>query len=165
MIAAPATLEEIRDEEAGASYPCDVLAGCRTALVVFAAGFFGRQDAYWVAEANLRATCIDVDADRLDAMAAVYPTGWDFLEADAYVWAPRQTGRWDVVSVDCPTGHFERCADLLPTWCRLAGHAVVLGTGPNHETLVIPEGWRLAEVRRRSNYVVGGVWWAVLERV
>lgn len=163
MIAAPETLEEIRDEFSGASYPHDVLVTGGTALVVFAAGFFGRQDAYWVAEANMRATCLDVDADRLDAMAAVYPTDWDFIEADAYTWAPAAVGQWDVVSVDCPTGHFEKCAELLPVWCRLASRAVVLGAGPNHDELAPPPGWRLLEARRRSNYVPGGVWWAVLE--
>ena len=165
MIAAPATLEEIRDDHAGAVYPRAILGGCHTALVVFAAGFFGRQDAYWIAEANLHATCIDTDAERLDAMAAVYPTGWDFIEADAYRWVERATGRWDVVSVDCPTGHFEKCADMLPVWCRLATRAVVLGTGPNHDALTSPPGWRLLEARRRSDYVPGGVWWAVLEAV
>ncbi len=161
MITAPATLEEIRNDGDGATFPCDALAGSHTALVLFAAGFFGRQDAFWIAEALMHATCVDIDHERLDAMAAVYPTDWDFLEANVYEWAPGQTGQWDVVSVDCPSGHFDQCADLLPVWCRLARRLVVLGAGRGQE-FVQPSGWEVTDVRRRSSYG-GGVYWAVLE--
>lgn len=165
MIAIPETLEEIRNDADGETYPQDRLAGAESALVLFSAGFFGRQDAFWIASAGLRAMCIDTDADRLDAMAAVYPTHWDFIEANVYEWAPaaaEMSRHWDVVSVDCPSGHFDRCADLLPLWCSLARRVVVLGCGQNRGSINVPAGWVLSDMRRRSNYD-GGVYWAVVE--
>lgn len=162
---APASLAEVGREAEPALYPRRVLAGCETALILFASGFWGRQDGFWVADAGLRATCIDVDADRLDEMAALYPTDWYFVEADAYAWAPTASGRWDVVSADCPTGHFDRCAEMLPVFCRLAKRAVVVGAGPDRDAIVAPDGWEMTEFLWRSNYVRGGVHWAVLEAV
>lgn len=164
-MAAPETLEEIGHSDEADLYPRHVLKGCETALVLFSAAFFGRQDAYWVADAGLRATCLDTDADRLDQMADVYPTDWDFIEADVYEWAPAaesMSRHWDVVSVDCPSGHFDRCADLVPLWCALARRAVVLGCGLNRRDILVPSGWRLSETRKRSMYD-GGVYWAVME--
>lgn len=156
------TMDEIA-ERADASFPSRVLAFGESALVLFAAGFYGKQDAYWVADAGMQATCVDVDADRLDAMAAVYPTDWDFIEADVYSWIEHAVGQWDVVSVDCPTGHFERCAERLPQFCRLARRAVVLGAGAEHAALFPPEAWRVSDVVHRSDYAPGGVFWAVVE--
>lgn len=161
---APETLDEIRDEGSGASFPCELLVGNETALALFAAGFFGRQDGYWIADAGLTATCIDTDADRLDAMAAVYPTDWDFIQADVYKWVPKAVGQWDVVSVDCPTGHFDQCAEMLPEFCRLARRVVVLGADKNGQSLQPPAGWEMTGFRHRSDYVEGGVFWSVVER-
>jgi hypothetical protein len=69
---------------------------------------------------------------------------------------------WGVVTLDPWTNQFQRCADNLQAWCWLARHAVVLGTG--HSTdVTAPAGWRVADVRKRSEYD-GGVFWTVLER-
>lgn len=161
---APATLEAIRDAEGGELYPRHVLIGCETALVLFAAGFWGRQDAYWVAEAGLRATCVDTDGERLEQMRALYPGGWDFAEADAYAFAEATGQMWDLVSIDCPTNHFERCADLVPLWCEIARQAVVLGTNRQlAREINPPAGWEKTEIRYRSDFA-GGVYWATLER-
>lgn len=161
---APETLEEIRSPVDGLSFPCPALAGSSTALVLFAAGFWGRQDAYWIADAGLHATCIDIDHEKLDEMAAVYPTSWDFLEADAYDWAEATTSRWDVVTVDCPSAHFDRCAERVALWCQLARRLVVLGAGRHQrDAIEAPAGWAVTDIRRRSNYD-GGVYWVVLER-
>lgn len=158
----PATLEAIRSEPEGIAYPCDMLIGCKDALVLFAAGFHGKQDAFWIAEAGLAATCVDNDAQKLLEMRHVYPIAWEFITDDAFEYIATIDRRWDVVSVDCPSGAFDRCADLIGDWCRLARHAVVLGTGPD-TPLEAPDGWTVTDRRHRSDYD-RGVYWAVLER-
>lgn len=159
---APRTREDIRDEEAGESFPQYLLVGCETALVLFAAGFLGKQDAFWIAEAGLTATCIDSDAERLGEMMPLYPYRWAFLHDDAFDYATDTRRKWDVVTVDCPSGAFARCSGMVDVWCSRARVAVVLGTG--FRTIVTaPEGWRVTERRRRSSHD-GGVYWTVLER-
>lgn len=154
------TLAEIRDDAAGRSYPRYLLRRGETALVLFAGAFHGRQDAIWVEAAGMTGTCVDVRP--MTAMQAMYPAGWEFVQADAYEYAHASDRIWDVVSVDCPTGQFGRCADMLPLWCRLARRAVVLGCAPGFEASV-PPGWFLASLMRRSDYA-GGVCWAVVQR-
>lgn len=155
------TLEEIRD--AGAKFPHEALVGSETALLCFCAAFLGRQDAFWVADAGLKGTCVDVDQEKLDAMWAVYPEGWEFVCADAFEFAPETDRQWDVVTLDPYTQDFTRTADNLPVWCRLARHKVLLGTGIG-TVVTPPPGWRMSEHMRRSDYD-GGVYWTVLERV
>jgi hypothetical protein len=150
------------DPAEGKLYPRHVLEGAETALCVFAAAFLGRQDAHWLNEAGLQVDCIDIDLPRLERMKALYPESWRYLCVDAFDFAKNTGGMWDVVSVDCPTGAFQRCADMIGTWCDLARQAVILGTG--HDTaLTPPPGWKLTDFRRRSDFK-GGVYWAVLER-
>lgn len=160
---APATLGHVRDEGAGDSYPRGLLARCDNALVLFAAAFLGRQDAYWVADAGVRATCVDTDQARLAEMEALYPRDWQFIAADAFAYAEGTDRRWDLVSVDCPSDAFEKCASLVGTWCSIAEVAVVLGNGLGVR-VVAPDGWRVTETRKRSDFV-GGTYWAVLEPV
>lgn len=155
------SLDVIRDPAAAGLYPRRVLDGCESALVLFAAAWHGKQDAVWIAEAGLTGTCVDLDGEKLDEMAAVYPDGWEFAAEDAFVFATRAQRRWDVVSIDCPTNLFDRCADLVPLWCLLARKAVVLGSGSG-VVADPPKGWRMTETVRRSSFN-GGVYWTVLE--
>lgn len=158
----PVSLEQVRDDAAGESFPRSVLERCESALVLFAAGFHGSQDAFWVAAAGLSATCVDQRPGNLGEMAAVYPDSWEFVRADAFEFAESTDETWDLVSVDCPTGAFDRCADLVGLWCSLARVAVVLGTG-FATSVSPPEGWQVTDVRQRSVFA-GGVFWTVLER-
>jgi len=154
-------LDAVRERSADV-YPRTYLAGCETALVVFAAAFMGAQDAIWIHDAGLTATCIDNDQDRLDRMQNLYPGSWSFLNVDAYEWLETAEGAWDVVSVDSPTGHFERCADRIGIFCKLARRLVVLGIGVDTH-VEPPEGWEVVECIKRSDHA-GGVFWAVLCR-
>ncbi len=164
MTGAPATLAEIHDEFYGRSYPCEVLSGCETALILFAAGFYGRQDAYWIAEAGLIGTCVDHDVEKLLDMTRIYPPSWKFLVDDVYKFAERTGDRWDVVSIDCPSNDFERCAELTSLWCDLARHAVILGASRESGKIARARSgsWGLAEMRWRSTFA-GGTYWALLE--
>lgn len=156
---APATLEEVGDP-ADKSFPLNALRGSKTALVLFAQAWYGMQDASFVARAGLTATCVDHQDHNFADMARLYPDGWEFERADVYEFVARTRRRWDVITVDCPSAHFQRCADLLPTFCRIARKAVVLGTGIDTR-VEPPDGWRVLTVNRRSfNY--GGVFWTAV---
>lgn len=154
------TLAEIR-RSADGTYPKGLLDACDTALVLFAAGFYGRQDGIFIADAGITATCVDIRPQRLRDMAAVYPGSWEFFVDDAYEFAALTERRWDLVSIDCPSGAFVRCAELVGLWCSLARVAVVLGTGKG-TVVEPPEGWRVTDVIQRSQFS-GGVYWSVLE--
>lgn len=153
-------MDELRAAtENDTTYPTAHLTDCRDALVLFAAAFGGRQDAYWIAQAGLQATCVDHDDGLLGAMVLAYPHGWEYVHADAFLYASTTARLWDVVSIDCPTNLFGACADALPLWCELARKLVVLGS--DDRTLTPPAGWEMVERRFRSaNY--GGVYWQVL---
>jgi len=157
---APLTLAEVR-ERADGVYPADLLDGCSTALILFAAGFHGAQDGIFVADKGLDATCVDIRPQRLHEMAAMYPASWEFFVDDVFDFVEETDRTWDVVSVDCPTNLFERCADMVGVWCGLAERAVVLGTG-EHTSVTAPAGWRITQVVRRSSFA-GGVYWTVLQ--
>jgi hypothetical protein len=160
---APRSLADVRDPDADATslYPRHVLRDSRTALCLFSARWHGRQDAYWLAEAGLRTTCVDQDEARLREMKAVYPPDWEFVAGDAFETAQWRDMKWDVVSLDPFTDLFDRCADNLPLWCALANDAVILGCATDQQ-ITAPAGWQ--EVRRvfRSSYG-GGVEWVVLQ--
>lgn len=154
------TLEDIRELEHGASYPGAAIRGSRTALVLFAAQWLGKQDAYWIAAEGLTGTCLDLQPDKLREMEQIYPDGWEFICADVFTFTETTTRVWDVVSIDCPTSDFQTCADLLDRWCSLARDAVILGSGWDTK-VEAPDGWRVEDVRKRSDYC-GGVFWTVL---
>jgi hypothetical protein len=159
-VTAPASLAEIRSDDR--SYPRSLLQRCETALVLFAAGFHGLNDGVFLADAGIRATCVDTDAEKLNEMLRIYPDDWTFVVADAYEYAT-VSGKWDLVSVDPYTNQFQRCADLVDAWCALARVAVVLGTGVGTK-VDPPAGWEITETRFRTSYD-GGTFWTVLERL
>ena len=160
-VTAPRTLDDVCDLHAGVSYPGHLLEGCATALLLFCAHWHGRQDAYWIADAGMRGTCIDANPDKLVEMMAVYPVDWTFKNADVYEYAEHARQQWDVVSLDPWTNQFQECADRIDLWCSLARRLVILGTG--HDTKVNPpDGWRITEVTKRSDHN-GGVYWTCLE--
>jgi hypothetical protein len=154
------TLERVRAGASPALYPRHALVGCADALVLFAAAFHGQQDAVWMAEAGLRTTCVDIDQEKLREMMDAYPADWEFVCEDVFEFVDTAR-RWDVISIDCPSNLFDKCARLLPLWCALARKTVVLGSDRRYPR--IPEGWRIMERLHRShNY--GGVYWMVFER-
>lgn len=158
----PATWQQVAHPDD--VYPSRALEGCQTALVGFCARWYGRQDAFFVAEAGLTATCVDIDGPRLDAMRDIYPSGWEFVQDDVFQFAKdsaSQPFKWDVVSLDEFTRDFERCADNIRLWCSIARKAVILGTGPNTE-INPPDGWAITDVMKRSDYDQG-VFWAVVQ--
>lgn len=143
-------------------YPTRVLEGCETGLVLFCAAFLGHNDAIHFAEAGIETTCVDLDAERLEEMADLYPSGWIWEHGwDAWEYA-RSVGanQWDVVSLDPFTCHMQGCLDDLDLWCSLARKAVVVGTKLSMtSSYTTPEGWS-GSLHHRAN----DVYWLALER-
>ncbi len=133
------------------TYPTDLLAGCDSALLLFGAAFLGINDAIHFAAAGLaEVTVVDIDAERLDAMRALYPRSWELVAADAFDFVQRRHAageRYDIVSADPTTPLMPRCRDELPILCALARRAVVLGIEPGLE-FDPPQGWRSRRVGR-----------------
>ncbi len=145
------------------NFPVELLKNGDTALVLFAAGFRGIQDAYWIKEAGMNATCVDDDPVKLGEMAPLYPEDWEFVLADAYNFALKGTERrqWDIVTADPFTYDMDKCARFIREWCRLARKAVVIGT--KVDTYVeAPDGWKVTSTVKRTDYD-GGVYWKTLE--
>jgi hypothetical protein len=157
----PRSFADVRDPEGDPSYPVALLEGCETALVLFAAAFWGRQDAAHIADAGLTATCVDLDRQKLDEMRRVYPDDWTFVDSDAFEYAKKRNVPFDIVSLDPFTNLMARCADELPLWCSLATRAVILGSG-SETWLRAPDGWDITDTRHRSDFN-GGIFWTVLE--
>lgn len=160
----PRSLDDVRDKDPGAEllYPRQVLRDARTALCLFSAAFYGQQDAYWLAEAGLRTTCVDLDGVRLREMMAVYPADWSFRQMDAWDFHPDTTAvRYDIVSLDPFTNLFDRCAADLHQWCGLANQAVILGCAAGQQ-IDPPDGWMEVSRVFRSDYGEG-VEWAVFQ--
>jgi hypothetical protein len=174
-VADPREFSDIENLYCGSVYPnLELFAPeAETALCIFCAEWLGMQDAYWVAKAGLVGTCVDLQGAKLEQMRELYPEGWEFVEADAYVYAEAAVEAdlwWDVVSLDPWTNQFERCADLIGTWTALARKLVVLGHGNYRLTLPYrltppeaPQGWTLVETIKRSDFR-GGVYWLVFAR-
>src|SRR5262245_15513623 len=168
------------------TFPLDALDGCESALLLFGAGFLGRNDAIHVWNAGIEsATVVDVDAGKLNEMAALYVhDGWQFVARDAYQFAQawQEQGRAaDVVIVDPWTQHVGRALDQLPLWCSVARKTLIIGASAEWfaekgadvdaggvrwwlrarfpEWRELPIVWRLV---KRSNHK-GGVWWIVFD--
>ena len=157
----PRTLDDVRDPDGDPTYPVHLLDGCETALVLFSAAFWGRQDAWHLAESGLEGTCVDLDWRKLREMAEVYPPDWQFVTADVFDYAHQHEGGWDVVSADPFTNQMDETAAMIDVLCSLADRLVVLGTG--RETKVeAPDGWAVTERIKRSAFT-GGIYWTVLE--
>jgi hypothetical protein len=160
MTVAYPTLEDIASR--AGYYPTHLLEDARTGLCLFSAAFMGHNDVIHFALNDVATTCVDVDADKLTTMTALYPEGWRFVCRDAWEFAAEAAAngdRWDVVSVDTFRGNAtERSLAGLDVWCAVANRAVVatLEDGQTYET---PDGWTADTVRRNST-----VLWLVLTR-
>lgn len=153
------TLEHVAQQ--ARPYPSEKLVGCSTGLVLFAAAFAGHNDAIHFAEAGIETTCVDLDHERLAAMARIYPSSWKFHVDDAWRYAEDALANgetFDAVSVDTFTGDAERRSiESLDLWTSIANRLVTATfTGGFFE---LPYGWRDSLVERAT-----GVYWLVLER-
>jgi hypothetical protein len=118
--------ESLDDLQPG-PFPAEALDSCKSALLLFCAGFYGRNDAIHLARAGVAdVTGVDRDAERLAVMRALYPSTWSFVEADVFAWHPDR--RFDLVIADPQTSDWERMYNTLPIVSGWAHKMVVLGT-------------------------------------
>ena len=155
-----ASLEHVAME--ARPYPTYVLEGAQSALCLFSAAFMGHNEAIHFALEDIHTTCIDIDAEKLEVMANVYPDTWIFICRDAWEFAEKHSklgDRWDIVSVDTFRGNAtERSLRTLDLWCSIADKAVI-ATLELGQTYVIPDGWKSHHFERNSE-----VYWLILER-
>lgn len=144
-------------------FPTSLVVGCESALVLFAAGFLGHNDAIHFAEAGIPdVTLVDNNAPRLEEMRSLYrDVSWEWVAGDAWevAGAARAVGRlWDAVTVDTFTGDAEaRSLAGLELWTSLASRFVAVGASLDAEYRV-PDGWS-ADLIPRSSHVQ----WLVLQ--
>ena len=142
-------------------YPAYHLPAGGTGLCLFAARFFGVNDAIHMARAEMDMTLVDV-SDRVVEMARMY--GASSYQGDAWEFAraARRDGfMWDAVSVDTYTGDVCRLSlDSLELWCSLA-HDVVTATHVDGMEYTVPDGWTDELFQRNPR---GGINWLVLTR-
>ena len=87
---------------------------------------------------------------------------WAFRQMDAFEFISTTEVTYDVVTADPFTGEtMERCHRDLLSFCRLARHAVVMGSTAAQPIHRAPEGWRITDTVHRSDFG-GGVFWTVL---
>lgn len=159
-------LAELRRSSSPATFPRFALRDASSALVLFAAAFRGTNDAVFVEEAGLVATCVDVDGRGLEEMRRIYPDDWEFVTADAFEWIPNTVARgerWDVVTADPFTGSaMIRTLEMLEAICELSRDVVIVGITDDLE-LENPPGWEIVDVVERN--ASRRTSWAVLQRL
>lgn len=152
----------VRVSRQARAYPAEILDGCETGLLLFAAAFLGVNDAIHFARRQLSCICVDTDQRKLGEMADLYPDDWVFVESDAWEFAQAAADaghRWDAVSVDTFTGEAtDRSLETLELWCSLAARCVTVTIGHGQD-FKLPDGWR-AQFFPRSHRAQ----WLVLRR-
>jgi hypothetical protein len=143
-------------------FPAFVLREGGEGLCLFAARFFGINDAIHMARTEMTITLVDL-SERVLEMAEMY--GCEAHVADAWEYAEqmRQEGRqWDTVSADTFTGDpTTRSLNSLELWCSLARDAVAC-THVTGQTYTVPDGWKDAGIMPRNPR--NGANWLVLTR-
>lgn len=145
-------------------YPTELLEGCKTGLVLFAAAFMGHNDAIHFAEAGIRTTCVDIADERMWEMRKLYPRNWSFVTSDAWYFAKAaqdMEAKYDAVSADTFTGDaMYRSLDSLELWTSLANKVVTATvTLKATDSYRTPAGW-WGSLYHRAN----DIYWLVLQR-
>jgi hypothetical protein len=143
-------------------YPTYLLENASSGLCLFSAAFMGHNEAIHFVLEEVQTTCVDIDQEKLHAMAALYPDDWEFVCRDAWEFADAAHSvgmTWDVVSVDTFRGNAtEKSLDDLDVWCAIANQAVI-ATLADDVPYDVPDGWTESRFQRNSE-----VDWLVLQR-
>jgi hypothetical protein len=141
-------------------YPAYLLRQGGTGLCLFAARFYGINDAVHMARAEMTLTLVDV-SPRVVEMAAMYECAYYVGDAWEFAEARRDVTPWDAVSVDTYTGDATtRSLSDLQLWCDLA-RDVVTCTHVVGQPYTVPEGWTAQRFPRNEKH---GINWLVLTR-
>ncbi len=142
-------------------YPAHHLTPGGNGLCLFAARFFGINDAIHMARTEMELTLVDT-APRVFEMADMYGCAAHQMDAWEFAEAARDAGdQWDAVSVDSYTGDATtRSLGCLDLWCALS-RRLVTATHVNGQTYTVPDGWTDGFMERNPR---NGVNWLVLTR-
>lgn len=142
-------------------YPAHLLPFGGTGLCLFAARFYGVNDAVHMARMGMEITLVDL-SERVLEMGSMYECAAHQTDAWEFAEAASMTGEhWDAVSVDTYTGDAAtRSMSTLNLWCSLARY-VVTATHVRGMEYTVPDGWRDDLFLRNPR---GGVNWLVLTR-
>lgn len=142
-------------------YPAHLLRYGGTGLCLFAARFFGVNDAIHMARAGMEIGLVDTSA-RVREMGEMYGCAWFQTDAWEFAEKAREDGlQWDAVSVDTYTGDATtRSLGDLDLWCALARDVVTL-THVSGQRYSVPDGWVDGRMVRNPR---NGVNWLVLTR-
>jgi hypothetical protein len=142
-------------------YPSHLLREGGTGLCLFAARFYGVNDAILMARQSMHITLVD-NAPRVLEMADIYGDQTWTHQCDAWEFAEKSLANgleWDAVSCDTFTGDpMTRSLNSLELWCSLASDVVTVTHTP-HAPYVVPDGWKGWLFPRNDR-----VNWLVLER-
>lgn len=140
-------------------YPSHLLREGGEGLCLFAARFYGVNDAITMARNEMALCLVDI-SDRVLELRSLY--GAEVHQGDAWELAEhwRDEGRtWDAVSCDTYTGDpMTRSLASLDLWCSLARDVVTV-THTSGAAYVVPDGWKGWLFPRNDR-----VNWLVLER-
>jgi hypothetical protein len=142
-------------------YPAHLLREAGTGLCLFAARFYGVNDAIHMARQDMTLTLVDT-SDRVLEMADLYGPDATAHHGDAWelaeLWA-KQRRTWNAVSCDTFTGDpMTRSLNSLELWCKLAKDVVTVTHVPG-APYTVPDGWKGWLFPRNDR-----VNWLVLER-
>lgn len=127
------------------------LSGVRSALVLFAAGWYGKNDAYWIAMADVpEVTCIDIDEEKMSIMEDIYPIDWNFIVGDVFQYEFDR--EWDIITADCPLALLSVIWEARHSLAQYAHKALILNLAHFGKAQMIT-------ITPRSNSVA----WAVIE--
>ena len=141
-------------------YPAHLLREGGTGLCLFAARFYGVNDAIHMKRNSMELMLVDT-SPRVAEMADIY--GCDFEVGDAWdyaEYAAMNGHQWDAVCCDTFTGDpMTRSLNSLELWCSLARDVVTVTHTPG-APYDVPDGWKGWLFPRNDR-----VNWLVLERV
>jgi hypothetical protein len=142
-------------------YPAHLLREAGTGLCLFAARFYGVNDAIHMARQSMLIDLVDTST-RVFEMSEIYGPDAVAHHGDAWELAALwklQGRQWDAVSCDTFTGDpMTRSLNSLELWCSLA-KAVVTVTHVPGAPYAVPDGWKGWLFPRNDR-----VNWLVLER-
>ena len=138
-------------------YPVHLLRDGGEGLCLFAARFWGVNDAIHMKRNNMAVTLVDT-SERVLEMGEIYECR--AYVQDAWEFAEAESRQWDAVCCDTFTGDpMTRSLNSLELWCSLARDVVTVTHTP-HAPYVVPDGWNGWLFPRNDR-----VNWLVLERV
>ena len=165
-------------------FPAALFTDCDTAACFFCAEFFGKTELVHLSLLGLpEVTMVDIDSDKLEHMAKIYPDSWEIFHCDAFEAAQRfreESRTFDLVT--CDAYESERVAfDCFEEFASLATRFLVMNfrqrmfeelgvTGHEPEPSEVHRGMQargidvnVMSLHKRSSHD-GGIYWVVFQR-